>query len=230
MEKDNNNIKPHLVHSHDVQLDADYTLWLVELKSRYRSAQLKAAVRVNGEKLLFNWQLGRDIVIKKAECRWGAGIVEQLSLDLQSEFPQDKGFSARNLWDMKKWYLYYTTTEATEKLRQLVAEKALPLSEVENLQQAVADFPAPFALIPWGHHILIMRHAKTLDEAIFYIQKTITEGWSRQTLSNCLSANIYNEHGRALTNFTQQLPLIQSRLAQEIVKDNYDLSFISLRQ
>ncbi len=82
-----------------------------------------AAVRVNGEKLLFNWQLGRDIVIKKAECRWGAGIVEQLSLDLQSEFPQDKGFSARNLWDMKKWYLYYTTTEATEKLRQLVADK-----------------------------------------------------------------------------------------------------------
>lgn len=53
----------------------------------------------------------------------GSWFVEQLSLDLQSEFPQDKGFSARNLWDMKKWYLYYTTTEATEKLRRLVAEK-----------------------------------------------------------------------------------------------------------
>ena len=82
-----NNKQPHLVHTHDVQLDADYTQWLVELKARYRSAQIKAAVRVNAEKLLFNWQLGRDLVIKKAESRWGEGIVEQLSLDLKAEFP-----------------------------------------------------------------------------------------------------------------------------------------------
>ena len=182
-----NNIQPHLVHTHDVQIDADYTEWLVELKARYRSAQIKAAVRVNAEKLLFNWQLGRDLVIKKAESRWGEGIVEQLSLDLQAEFPNDKGFSARNLWDMKKWYLYYTTAEATEKLRQLVAEMPLPLSEEEKLRQAVAEFPSPFALIPCGHHILIMRHAKKVDEAVFYIRKTIAEGWSRQTLTNCLN-------------------------------------------
>lgn len=230
MANDNINIQPHLVHTHDVQLDADYTEWLVELKARYRSAQIKAAVRVNAEKLLFNWQLGRDLVIKKAESRWGEGIVEQLSLDLQAEFPNDKGFSARNLWDMKKWYLYYTTAEATEKLRQLVAEMPLPLSEEEKLRQAVAEFPSPFALIPWGHHILIMRHAKITDEAVFYIRKTIAEGWSRQTLTNCLNANIYKEQGRALTNFSQMLPEVQSRLAQEIVKDNYDLSFISLRK
>lgn len=230
MANDKNNIQPHLVHSHDVQLDADYTQWLVELKARYRSAQLKAAVRVNAEKLLFNWQLGRDLVVNKAESRWGEGIVEQLSLDLQAEFPNDKGFSARNLWDMKKWYLYYTTAEAAEKLRQFVAEMPMPLSEEEKLQQAVAEFPSPFALIPWGHHILIMRHAETADEAIFYIRKTISEGWSRQTLTNCLNANIYKEQGRALTNFSHLLPEVQSRLAQEIVKDNYDLSFISLRK
>lgn len=120
-----NNLQPHLVHTHDVQLDADYTQWLVELKARYRSAQIKAAVRVNAEKLLFNWQLGRDLVIKKAESRWGEGIVEQLSLDLQAEFPSEKGFSARNLWYMKQWYLYYSTPEATEKLHQLGAELLL---------------------------------------------------------------------------------------------------------
>lgn len=230
MIEDNNCIVPHIVHSHDVQLDAEYIQWLVELKSRYRSAQIKAAVRVNAEKLLFNWQLGRDLVQLKAESRWGAGIVEQLSLDLQAEFPGDKGFSARNLWDMKKWYLYYTTPEAAEKLRQLVAEMPIPLSKEEKLQQAVAEFPSPFALIPWGHHILIMRHAETADEAIFYIRKTITEGWNRQTLTNCLNANIYKEQGHALNNFSQQLPEVQSRLAQEIVKENYDLSFISLRE
>ena len=82
--------------------------WIAEVKHRYRSAQAKAAVKVNAEKLLFNWQLGRDLVHKKAEERWGAGVVEQVSLDLKREFPNEKGFSARNLWYMKQWYLFYT--------------------------------------------------------------------------------------------------------------------------
>lgn len=168
---------PHLVHSHDVTVDAEYTRWLVELKERYRSAQIKAAVKVNAEKLLFNWQLGRDLVLKKAEERWGAGVVEQVSLDLKAEFPQEKGFSARNLWDMKKWYVYYSTQEATEKMRQLVAEMPIPIIVEEKLQQPVAEigcpFPSHFALVPWGHHIQIMRHSKTMDEAVFYLSKTI---------------------------------------------------------
>lgn len=87
MKNEKNNIQPHIVHSHDVHLDTDYTQWLVELKARYRSAQLKAAVKVNAEKLLFNWQLGRDLVQKKVEGRWGSGVVEQVSLDLRNEFP-----------------------------------------------------------------------------------------------------------------------------------------------
>ena len=234
MAKDNNNITPHLVHSHDIHLDNDYTQWLVELKNRYRSAQIKAAVKVNAEKLLFNWQLGRDLVIKRAEERWGAGVVEQVSLDLQNEFPGDKGFSARNLWDMKKWYLYYSTEEASQKLRQLVAEMSSSVLGEEKLQQPVAEigspFPSPFALIPWGHHIQIMRHSKNMDEAIFYLGKTISDGWSRQTLDNCLHADLYKTQGRALTNFSTILPEVQGRLAQEIIKENYDLSFITLRE
>lgn len=130
MRNDSNRIQPHIVHSHDVQLDADYIQWLVELKSRYRSAQIKSAVRVNAEKLLFNWQLGRDLVIKKAESRWGAGIVEQLSLDLKAEFPNEKGFSTTNLWDMKKWYLFYTEEVNLPKLHQLGGE--LRRIEIQN--------------------------------------------------------------------------------------------------
>ena len=100
--------QPRIVSSHDIHIDTDYADWIAEVKHRYRSAQVKAAVRVNAEKLLFNWQLGRDLVQKKAEERWGAGVVEQVSLDLRREFPNEKGFSAPNLWFMKKWYLYYT--------------------------------------------------------------------------------------------------------------------------
>lgn len=131
MEKELNNIHPHLVYSHDVHLDSDYTQWLVELKNRYRSAQIKSAVKVNVEKLLFNWQLGRDLVLNRAEERWGAGVVEHVPLDLQNEFPRDQGFLARNLWDMKKWYLYYSTDESIQKLRQLVEE--IPISVIKNI-------------------------------------------------------------------------------------------------
>lgn len=100
-------LKPHVVKSHDIRLDSDYVSWVYDVKQRYVSAQIKSAVKVNTEQLFFNWQLGRDLVERKAEEKWGKGIVEQLSLDLQNEFPKAKGFSARNLWNMKKWYLFW---------------------------------------------------------------------------------------------------------------------------
>ena len=118
--------QPHIVKSHDIRIDTDYAEWIADLKHRYRSAQVKASVRVNAEKLLFNWELGRDFVQKKAEERWGAGVVEQVSLDLQHEFPNADGFSAANLWFMKKWYLFYSSPEAQEKLLLTVRELPNP--------------------------------------------------------------------------------------------------------
>ena len=91
------NDKPRAVRSHDVALDEEYIQWIHDIKMRFRNSQIKAAVKVNSQQLLFNWQLGRDLVVRKAEEKWGSGIVEQVSLDLQAEFPNAKGFSARNL-------------------------------------------------------------------------------------------------------------------------------------
>ena len=96
-----------------------------------RSAQVKAAVKVNAEKLLFNWQLGRDLVKKKAEEHWGAGVVEQVSLDMQREFPDENGFSVRNLWNMKKWFLFYSESTASQILHQAGAE--LQIIHPQNL-------------------------------------------------------------------------------------------------
>lgn len=250
-----NNKQPHLVHTHDVQLDADYTQWLVELKARYRSAQIKAAVRVNAEKLLFNWQLGRDLVIKKAESRWGEGIVEQLSLDLQAEFPGDKGFGARNLYFMKQWFLYYTEGEnhellkqpvsqmqkqlssAIPKLHQLGAEMAIeqklarPVREIgtEKLKQPVSALPYPFALIPWGHHIAIMQHSETLEEALFYMRYTIDNAISRPILQRIMKKDDLYHNQPAVNNFSQVLTPNQTALAQEIVRENYDFSFATVK-
>ena len=153
--------------------------------------QVKAAVKVNGEKLLFNWQMGRDLVQKKAEERWGAGVVEQVSLDLRREFPQEDGFSARNLHYMKQWYLYYTTEASKlqrpvaelkeEKLQRPIGELVKqPVSETENYPND--EFPLPFALVPWGQHIEIITRSESLEEALFYMQHVIEKGLSRTAL------------------------------------------------
>ena len=115
--KDMDMNKPIVVKSHDIHLDEEYTSWICEVKKRYRNSQIKAAVKVNSEQLLFNWMLGRDLVLRKAEKRWGSGIVEQVSLDLQNEFPGAMGFSTTNLWYMKKWFLFYS--QDSQKLQQL---------------------------------------------------------------------------------------------------------------
>ena len=233
--------KPHIVKSHDINLDSDYVNWIHDVKQRYISTQIKAAVKVNTERLYFNWQLGRDLVERKAEEKWGRGIVEQLSLDLQNEFPDEKGFSARNLWNMKKWYLFYSSSDIFSemahtiedsidlnslKLQQVGAE----ISENQKLHQAGAEieFPAIFGFVPWRHHVEIVTKCKTIEEALFYVRKTIEESWSRSTLVDCIKANLYQSSGNALTNFAEKLPVIQGKLAQEIVKDTYDFGFVSL--
>lgn len=237
-----NNDKPRVVKIHDVQIDSNYVQWLNEVKSRYRSAQIKAAVKVNAEQLLFNWQLGRDLVTRKAEEQWGSGVVEQLSMDLQAAFPESKGFSTTNLWYMKKWYEFYSTPEALEKLHQLGGEiqssDNQPITKLHQLGGEIvesqitssdgAKYPAIFSFVPWRHHVEIIAKCKTIDEALFYVKKCATEGWSRNTLMNCIKAHQYENLGGAITNFADKLPSPQSELAQAITKDTYDFGFISL--
>lgn len=232
---------PHFVSGEDVHVDESYMLWIEEIKSRYKKSQIKASVKVNAELLLFNWQLGRDLVIRKAEERWGVGVVEQVSLDLKAAFPKSKGFSARNLWNMKKWYLFYSSEAYAEKLHQLGGKcQGVDNQITTKLHQVGAEiheetdmnggetFPLPFSFVPWRHHVDIITKCKDIDEALFYVRKTIEEGWSRQTLDNCLHAKLYKSQGGAISNFVDYLSPEQSRLAQEITKDSYDFGFIAL--
>lgn len=232
--------QPRMVKSHDIHIDAEYAEWIAELKHRYRSAQVKAAVKVNAEKLLFNWQLGRDLVQKKAEERWGAGVVEQVSLDLKREFPNEKGFSTSNLWFMKRWYLFYTQGDS-QLLQQAVAELQIIENQFkpklyqagaefrkEKLYQVGKEFPLPFALVPWRHHIEIIYRSKSIEEALFYIGKTIEQGLSRDALINCFKAHLYEHQGKIVNNFSDHLPDVQSRLVQEVLKENYDFGFATV--
>lgn len=229
-----------LVKSHDIHIDADYATWIAEVKHRYRSAQVKAAVSVNAEKLLFNWQLGCDLVQKKVEEQWGAGVVEQVSLDLKREFPNAQGFSTSNLWYMKRWYLFYTQDDSAilhklkTELKNLENKNRTKLYQVgkelskEKLHQVGGEFPLPFALVPWRHHVEIITKSKSIEEALFYIDKTIEQGLSRSALINCIKANLFEHQGRIVNNFTDHLPTLQSKLVQEVLKENYDFGFATV--
>lgn len=114
----------------------------------------------------------------------------------------------------------------SEKLQQVAAEIHEESFE-KKMQQAVAEIPFPpgFSFIPWGHHCLIITKCKTVDEAVFYLRRTVERGLSRNALDDCIRADLYNTAGAAVTNFAEKLPTMQGELAQEILKSNYDLGF-----
>ena len=109
---------------------ADYRQWLSELKTRFRQVQLRAAVAVNTAMLQFYWELGADMVAKQTQFAWGSGFLNQLSADLMREFPEVKGFSKRNLEQIRRWYSFWNASPAIA-------------------QQAASQLMG----IPWGHHL-----------------------------------------------------------------------------
>jgi len=147
--------------------DKDYSVWLKELKNKVRLVQIKAAVKVNSELLLFYWELGQDIVGKQKDAKWGNSFLKQLSLDLSAEFPDMKGFSLSNLKYIKQWYSFWHN--------EIIAKQPASQLEIVKSQQAVGQLTQ----IPWGHNIAIISKCKNPDEAFFYIQKTIQNNWSR---------------------------------------------------
>ncbi len=217
--------KPEFVKRDGIIADNKYVEWLGELKQRYQRSQIKAAVRVNHSMLEFYWSLGRDIVALKAESQWGTGVLQQLSLDLKKMFPNETGFSYRNILYMKKWYSFYN--EQIIKMQQVAAE--MPKTK---MQQAAAemDMPEHFALIPWFHHVQIITQCQSVDEALFYIKQTIAYNWSRSELEYEMKGNLYARHSSALTNFSDTMTLPQQKLAQEVMKSPYQLGFLKLKQ
>jgi len=193
--------------------DNAYKFWLADIKARVRNAQIKAAVKVNTELLDLYWWLGGDIVEKQKKSKWGEGLIDQLSKDLSTEFPDMKGFSRSNLMYIKKWYLFYS--QNNEIVQQPVGQFG---------QQTVAQITQ----IPWGHNIAIITKCKDIKEALFYVQKTMTHNWSRSVLVHQIESRLYKREGKAISNFSLTLPKPQSDLARQTLKDPYIFDFLSM--
>lgn len=204
-------------------LNKEYKTWLAELKLKVRNAQLKAAVKVNTDLLLFYWDLGTDIVAK-----WGEGFLVQLSKDLISEFPDMKGFSLSNLKYIKQWYLFYSGGKviSQQPVGQITKH---PVSQSQD--NAIGQQPvAQITQIPWGHNIVIISKCKNIKESLFYVHNTLAHNWSRDVLVHQIESGLYKREGKSITNFSLTLPKPQSDLAQQTLKNPYIFDFLSMRK
>lgn len=181
--------------------DKNYLELLNGLKSRIRSAQIKAALAVNQEMIVLYWQIGREILIQQQREGWGSKVIDRLAKDLKQEFPEVKGFSRSNLMYMRA----FANTWPDEEIVQRCAGQ-----------------------IPWRHNQILIDKLNTLEERIWYAQKSLENAWSRDILVLQIESELYQRQGSAITNFKNTLPAPQSDLAQQIVKDPYNLDFLSL--
>lgn len=226
MKENKNTEMPSFVYRDGMTADKGYVAWLSDVKTRFRQSQIKATIRVNTTMLQFYWSIGRDLVTLRAEERWGTGVVKQFALDMRQAFPDATGFSHTNVKYMKQWYSFYF--EKLAKSHQVGDQ----LTITEKSHQVVGQLEMPEALgqIPWKHHVHIVSKCQTLEEAFFYINKITTEGWSRSFLEHQLASNLYENQGTAITNFDTTLPISQSESAKELLKKEYDLSFITVEE
>lgn len=195
-----------------------YQRWLKTLKANFRSVQQKASISVNQQLLLFYWELGKEIVDRQENHKWGSGFLTHLSKDLSNEFKDVKGFSKRNLQFMRKWYLFWNNSNFA---KQAVSQ----LSDTPQTKDSVLDM---ITNVPWGHNILITSKCKTIEEAIFYVSEIIQNGWSRDVLRHQIESQLYQREGKAITNFKTTLPKFQSDLAQQTLKDPYIFDFLAM--
>jgi len=182
-------------------LDNDYKSWIVEVKLKIRSAQMKAAWAVNAALIEFYWDLG--YMISEKQTAWGTKFIEQLSKDLQSEFSDMKGLSASNLKYCRGFYQFYQNGISQQLVDQL-------------------------KLIPWGHNILIFTKSESVSEATFYIQQTIENAWGRESLALQIKTNLYQRQGMSVNNFSNTLPAPMSELAEQTLKDPYHFDFVGM--
>jgi len=185
-----------------LSLDKDYCAFLVQLKDKVRRTQLKASIAANTILVDFYWELGKEIVRLDLENRWGAKLIDQLSVDLRLEFSEVKGFSRRNLYAIRQWYLFFS-------------------SQYEFVPQVVAQ-------LPWGHQRLIINKIKDVDIAVVYSKACLENSWSRDALEANILSDFHLRVGNSQTNFSATLPALYSDLANQTIKNPYYFDFIEV--
>ncbi|MBA8757790.1 DUF1016 domain-containing protein [Wolbachia pipientis] len=179
----------------------EYTEFLEQLKEQIATSRYKAALAVNSKLIVLYHHIGAEILKRQKEHGWGAKIIDQLSKDLRSAFPEMKGFSPRNLKYMRKFAEEY--------------------SDIEFVQE-------PLAQLTWYHNVTLLEKIESRETRLFYIKEAIDHGWSRNIMVMQIELGLHKRQGKAITNFKEKLPSPQSDLAHYTLKDPYVFDFLSI--
>ena len=186
-----------------IQNIGTYQHFLDDLKQRVATARYQAARTLNTGLILLYHHVGKEILRSQQEHGWGAKVIDQLSHDLRSAFPEMKGFSPRNLKYMRKFAQEYP--------------------EIEFVQEVLAQ-------LSWYHHTTLLDKISDRENRVFYIKKALEHSWSRNMMVHQMESSLHERQGKAITNFKEKLPQSQSDLAHSILKDPYLFDFLSLGQ
>jgi predicted nuclease of restriction endonuclease-like (RecB) superfamily len=216
---------------------SDFAALLADVKGRIQAAQTRAVLAVNAELVRLYWDIGRIIRDRQKRAGWGAAVIPRLALELKNELPDLKGFSERNIDRMIAFYRAYSIPAdfspppvaklaQSEKVPPTVAKLAAPI-----VQEPPAQGPDSLLWsVPWAHHVILMEKVKDLPTRRWYMEQTITNGWSRNVLALQIDARAHARHGKAVSNFAALLPAPQSDLAQQTLKDPYIFDFLTLTE
>ena len=201
------------------KISKEYKELLQEIGGKFKQSQIKAASKVNEEMLEFYFWLGSEIYSLKTVSGGTNALYVRLNKDLVNLFPDVKSFSITNLKYMQYFYELYSSPQLGDSSANQVSP------QLEDLRK-MGIFS-----IPWGHNKLIIDKCKNdIDRAIFYVEKTLENNWSRAVLLNFLDTDLYERQGKAITNFSQTLPATESDLAQAITRDPYNFDFLTIRE
>lgn len=184
----------------------DYAQLLNDLKARVQSARSRAMLAVNQALIALYWDMGRMIVGRQQKHGWGDAVIDRLSQDRRREFPDNTGFSRRNLFRMRMLYLAYK--EGGEFVPQLVAQ------------------------IPWGHNLVILEKVKDPKAREYYLRASIENGWSRNVLVHQIETEAYARHALAkkTTSFKKTLPAPLGEQAEECSKTRMCLTLLGWKR
>lgn len=208
-------------------IQGEYENWRKELESLIEKRKFNAVMGVNAEMLSLYWTIGHDILEKQKVLGWGAQVIDRLSADLSRRFPDDRGYSVRNLKNMRafaKTYPHYPIVQVS--LAQFDDMPVDPLLRANLHIDADGFVQVPLAQISWYHHISLMSKVKDDVARAFYILETAANGWSRDVMMSQVANRYIDAKGKAVSNFEHALPPFQSDLAKYAFKDPYSFSFI----
>lgn len=184
------------------KLEKDFKEVFKDIKNEILNARYDIYKSANIRTLALYRYLGRII---DENAKYGNSFINNLSIELKINFPNMKGFSERNLLNMKKYYLECKNNINLQKL----SEK-----------------------IPWSHNILIFNKIKDEEQREWYIEQTSTNGWSYDDLAFQIKSDLYTRQvlGDKPNNFQNTLQAPQSRLAKDMMKDPYILNLANLKE